>query len=588
MAIRVKVTHSSHSRSAAEVRTTQVLGFLGVLALSLHGFLSSNQNLLPYLQVSSSFKDDSSRNVEQSIKASARLLAPCLFNKTVICRFDNVGRFLEETPTITPVVHRHIQAVPSYRRTPHEMANNRTYIANGLTSFPDDLKDKDATNATLNEYNPTILPLYRNVKNGPSKQKGGISSDLDPKLLDELTGRYHPGFSDAEADQVQYLSVTRSSNHYPKCIPDGGYRKGQDKPYDWVNYPGLALLDRNLQPIDGADVLIDIEKYYFHPRRNVRAFQDFTIFAARTTEGNKKRDQLFLMTNGMHVLPLSIRRVPPGVETDESDWKTKIDKSRRIPNDSIFGTGLQVRMTHPGNHSNIDVHHKSVRMVEGKNMHILESRNGTTYIEIWPHSAHVVMPVNFFSNSFTSFDDYSWQIEGNKQIVIPDLHTNSSFVSIPRGTVRMKTPLNRGTACCAHITLADGREAKLGIAHSVATPLNYLHRFYVFLPEEPFQVIALSGHFCLGGMTINDTDSEHHWISKQDNIFQPEKTRIGQGVYDCPSITFASGITNMIGHGDNYIILSYGVGDCYSRSIFVHKKKIELLLFPDASLLDTI
>jgi len=31
---------------------------------------------------------------------------------------------------------------------------------------------------------------------------------------------------------------------------------------------------------------------------------------------------------------------------------------------------------------------------------------------------------------------------------------------------------------------------------------------------------------------------------------------------------------------NDYIIISYGVDDCYSRSIIVHKKKIELLMFP--------
>ena len=30
---------------------------------------------------------------------------------------------------------------------------------------------------------------------------------------------------------------------FPHCIPDG-FQKGRDKGYEWVNYPGLALLDK--------------------------------------------------------------------------------------------------------------------------------------------------------------------------------------------------------------------------------------------------------------------------------------------------------------------------------------------------------
>jgi hypothetical protein len=564
MVVRFKLTPSTLNRRTTH---TAVIGFLGVLFLSLYNFLVSTRNLVPYLLSDNSNDLD---NVERRIEYSSRRLAPCLFNSNVVCRFDMIGRFLEDDPTIPNVVHRHIQAVPSYRRTPRAMANNRTYIVRGLTSFPDDATNKDATNATLNEYNPTILPLY---KNGPN---GTIISDFDQKLLDELTGRYHPDFSDAEADQVQYLAVTRSSNHYPYCIP-GGFRKFVDKGYNWVNYAGLALLDSNLQPVDGADVLIDIEKYYFM-KRDTRLLQDFTVFAARTTRSNRKKDHLFLMTNGMYVLPIAIRRVPPGIETDESDWETKIKRSR-IPQDTMYGTGLQVRMTHQGDHANFNVRDKSIRIAGGKNMHMFESINGTTYIELWPHSNHTVKAVNFFLDSFTSFEDYDWYLQ--KQIATPDLRGGPSFVSMPPGGLSWKKDLNRGTGCCADFALPDGRPVKLGIAHSVAIGLSYLHRFYAFLPEEPFPVIAISGLFCLGHMTIEDRDITHHWISGQDNAFKPRQASIGGQGYDCPKVTFATGITNMIGHGDNYIIISYGIDDCYSRSIIVHKKKIEMLMFQD-------
>jgi hypothetical protein len=565
-----KVTRGTSGQRLRQVLSQKtVIGFLGVLALSLHSFLFSTRNLVPYLESDNNNDND---NVQQKIESSARRLAPCLFNATLLCQYDKIGQFLEDSPTIPSVLHRQIQAVPSYRRIPHAMANNRTYLVRSLTSFPDAFINKDATNATLNEYNPTILPLY---KNGPN---GTIISDFDQKLLDELTGRYHPGFSDAEADQVQYLSVTRSTNHFPGCIP-GSFRKGVDKGYNWVNYPGLSLLDSNLQPIDGADVLIDIEKYYFK-ERNTRVLQDFTIFAARTTETNRKKDHLFLMSNGMLVLPMAIRRVPPGVETDDSDWVTKINRPR-IPQDTMYGTGFQIRLTHPGkmqtNFFSYKGEDKSIRMDKGKNMHIFESTNGTTYIEVWPYSNHTVKAPNFFWDDFTSFKDYKWKMDKTK-ISARDL----SEPSFPRpGRLRAKAPGNRGTGCCADIALPDGRKVKLGIGHLVTTDRRYLHRFYAFLPEKPFPVIIQSGLFCLGQMATTDTDSKHLWMSSQDGAFKPRVSRIGYQLYNCPQITFATGITNMIGHGDNYIIISYGVDDCYSRSIIVHKKKIQMLLFPD-------
>lgn len=154
-----------------------------------------------------------------NIFAWAARLAPCLINVTQKCRFDDVGRFLEASQPNTNVIHQHIRAVSSHRRMPPLMANNRTHFIRGLTSFPNDPNNFDATNSVLNDYNPTILPLYRNGKNGTKH------TDLDETLLSLLTGSYHPDFTKGEIDEVQYLSVSRSSNHYPRCIPDGWISK---------------------------------------------------------------------------------------------------------------------------------------------------------------------------------------------------------------------------------------------------------------------------------------------------------------------------------------------------------------------------
>eukprot|EP00980_Cylindrotheca_fusiformis_P021806 scaffold8642_cov105-Cylindrotheca_fusiformis.AAC.2 len=559
-----------------------VLGFTVVFTIWVRTLLTSTHLILPYIPDDYGADFDHIKqpmdNIELSIVESAKKAIPCVFNYTVVCRYDHIGRFLEENPTLQSIVHRPLPSVPSYRRIPHEMANNRTFIVEGTSSFSKHATSDDETNATLNEYNPTILPLY---KNGPN---GKIVSDLDEKLLSELTGRYHPGISDAEADRAQYLMVTRSTNHYPECIPRG-FKKGSDEGYTWVNYPGLALLDANLQIIEGADILIDIEKYYF-AKRNTRLFQDFTIFAARTTPGNKKKDHLFLMTNGMYALPLAIRRVPPGMDNDDSKWETKINRTN-LPSDFLIGTGLQVRLPHAygdrlhdlirDKEHSISKFKTKLQIEDGKNMRIFESTNGTTYIEVWPYNNHSVKSVNLYSNSFRRFKDFEWKT--GKMVTTPNLRGQPSFAKKPK--LSLKSPTNRGTGCCADLTLPDGRQVKLGIAHSVTTDRHYLHRFYAFLPEKPFPIVALSGRFCLGSMTSEDVDVKNHWMSSQKGAFGRNKEKLGKKLYDCPEITFASGMANMIGHEGNYIIISYGIGDCYARSIFVHKRKIEMLMFPE-------
>ena len=510
---------------------------------------------------------------EKNIFVRAARLAPCLVNTTLNCRFDDVGRFLESSQPNVNVIHQQIRAVPSHRRMPSTMANNRTHFIRGLTSFPNDPKNFDATNSILNDYNPTILPLYRNWLNGTKH------TDLDETLLSLLTGSYHPNFTRDQTDEVQYLSVFRSSNHYPRCIPDG-FRKGKDKGYEWVNYPGLALLDKHLQPIESADIFIDIEKYYF-TSRDTRVFQDFTLYAGRTTEDNPKKDHLFLISNGVLAVPIAIRRIPPSPNlVQHENWWSKLEGD---PIPLLFSqeNGLELKICNgepAANYKEFLYKNPSAQLVAGKNVHFFESSNMRTILEVWPHTNHTYAEVNLFAESFSSFGDYT--LRHSPLIEIPDFDRGEARTDVWRN-FPIKGPPNRGTGCCADITLSDGRQVKLGISHFVVPPLTYLHRFYAFLPEEPFQVMAVSKAFCLGQMKMTDLNVEKHWLSRAQHSFTSRRTKIGkyQIIYDCPELTFASGISNKIGN-DDYAMVTYGVDDCYSRSIVIHKDKIELMLFP--------
>ena len=112
---------------------------------------------------------------------------------------------------LTPMsfTNKFAQSLPTGACIPPSMANNRTDFIRGFTSFPDKPNNFDATNSILDDYNPTILLLYRNEPNGTKH------TDLDETLLSLLTGSYHPDFTKGERDEGQYVSVFRSSNHYP-------------------------------------------------------------------------------------------------------------------------------------------------------------------------------------------------------------------------------------------------------------------------------------------------------------------------------------------------------------------------------------
>ena len=123
-----------------------------------------------------------------------------------------------------------------------------------------------------------------------------------------------------------------------------------------------------------------------------------------------------------------------------------------------------------------------------------------------------------------------------------------------------------------------GRRVKVGISHTVSDELKgktdnrvFLSQFYAFLPDPPFETIALSGHFCFNYMHEHDVGYSAQWISERPTDDRTSPIMVLSESFRCPAITFASGITEMIGHDGNHVIITYGVDDCYSRSIIVSK-----------------
>jgi hypothetical protein len=494
------------------------------------------------------------------------------------CRYDDVGKYLDQTAKFT-IIHKPSDAIPAERRIPKDQGGNHTYIAQRRSEGP-----KDGSLTPIVEYNPTIVPL---------------TNDMDPKLLAYLTGRYHDDISDEEADKVKYLSVARGSNFH-NC--GASMMRRMNNPTKEYALLSLSLLDDNLQPIPGASASVNVAGAILpsgcYNKAMMEYFQDYHIYAARTTKGNVKKDQLFLIASDVksYIFPLDIRRVPAPTN-DASGWNTKVKGNpvkmiAENENDKLkfYGRGLQVRFM--DQLASIKKQFcakvmKSNILDFQKNYHFFETEiNGKirTHMETRPHGLRKTRKVNFYSERFHEHKD--WELVPNGTI---NQHSHRGGEDIEWGghspPDQWKYPLEdktqwkggglmRGTACCIDLGWGDNETVKVGISHSVSSSRSYVSRFYAFDPTaERTPVKAVSGPFCLGGSAENDVnaDSQIFTSAEESKLFVANET------YDCPRITFPSGIAEYQAN-PGYAIISYGVNDCFSRSMVVPKTVIKELL----------
>ena len=305
------------------------------------------------------------------------------------------------------------------------------------------------------------------------------------------------------------------------------------------------------------------------------------------------------------IFPIDIRRVPAAIDSDEGpDWDTKIKGTPISMTTSkpdlvgrSYGEGLQLRLMDdlfPGELRCGKLLSWNVMDFQ-KNYHVFDMRepdsNGNdtmgAYMEMRPHGWRITRKVNFYTDKFHKFDD--WQlVPGGEMINNNGKRSQSDTINnrnrngeVPYNWdgVGWKTTARegRGTACCIDLELFAGEKnesVKVGISHSVSTERGYVSQFYAFeLKTGHSWVVAISGPFCFGGMKEHDLNAE-------DQIFSHvEKSRLNvtNALYDCPHITFASGIVEYQADS-NYVVISYGVSDCYSRSIVVSKDRIREFL----------
>ncbi len=286
-----------------------------------------------------------------------------------------------------------------------------------------------------------LLPLYKNVIQNENDGSGSskLVSDLDPELLDRITGRYHPYFTNEQVNKVKYLSISRTSNlHRCKPLFQFSFPFTIQEAFPLANnFLGLVLLDEDLQSIEGSDVVINVDKWLLG---NMTAFfHDFQIVAVRTrastsaseesskaSESSKLplKDQLFVFSSGpigTFGIPIDIRRVPPRGHHDDIHisssyspitWNTPLrgQKYKTVPFSPelgfMYGDGFEVRfLVDTNTTSSIQMKNPKARgdiffdtgagIDRGKNLHFFEDVHGKTYMELWPHGTHRTVPVNF-------------------------------------------------------------------------------------------------------------------------------------------------------------------------------------------------
>lgn len=519
---------------------------------------------------------DAENNADAADDGDTRLLC---FHDGTECRYDEVGKYLEASSKFT-MIHEPSDAIDPSRRIPSNQGSNETYIANRRLKGP-----KDGSLTMLAEYNPSILPL---------------TSDMDEKLLDYLTGRYHPDISDEEADKVKYLYISRSANFH-HCI-QGLHRLGL--PTKEQSYLTLTILDESLQPIPEASAAVRpyevLTSNYCIREKELDPFQDFQIIAMRSTKGNDKKDQLFMISSdaNSYIFAIDLRRVP--VPTNNStDWDTKVKgnpvKMVDIDKPNLFyGKGLQVRFWVTGtkrkNKCFYFLFDNSLDF--RKNYHVFEAQDPKTghiktYMEMRPFGPRAVREVNFYAEKFHEAGD--WELVPNGTFSKPDSLKRDEKDIIHDWKEAKENwlhlfPFNsklwvsggrwRGTACCVDVEFNDYETLKVGIAHIVSKKRGYVSRFYAFdTKNKNFSIVATSGPFCLGSMKEHDLNAKAQIFPMADSV----KLNLSNVEFDCPQITFASGIAEYQAD-KNYIVISYGVNDCYSRSIVVSKKRIRELL----------
>ena len=324
---------------------------------------------------------------------------------------------------------------------------------------------------------------------------------------------------------------------------------------------GLAILDENLDIIEGTDVVVNINEQT-QMREEAQKFEDFRLFYFN--------DKIWLL-DGSLIVPIQIA----------SNHRGKLNTMKdRLP--VLFGTGLTVGFLEPVQHL--------LEIPPGKNYNIFTTPDGGTFLETTPRHPRVVYQLDFdgMYGAKESGASHNHDMPDDSYV------TDETFLRRPYLLGREK-----GTACCTKLEkrfyqdfVTDPEILKhdyllMGIGHRRTfrkvknedntegkEKFDYLSRLYAFVPEAPFDLVANSGMFCFG--FPEDEEAEHVAYANATKHFN--KMEIYNKVYPCPTVQLATGMTEKVGDDDR-IIVSYGVNDCVPRMVELHKQDLAHRMF---------
>jgi hypothetical protein len=415
-------------------------------------------------------------------------------------------------------VHVELNAVPSQFRLPPQAVKNITEYL--LMNYPERIYP---ATEYLFDYNPSIIQLPNPV------------------------------------GKARYLASFRVSNQHYCLHPNerklmngimraDGSLDNEKSPPPAKNWLGLAWLDEQLQIVQ--DTILDVRPVGFP------AAEDFRLVRL----GNE-----IYLTSYDQIVPLYFQ--------GRSDTVRIPQVFPTIPAPAVYLRNFV---------SCAPCRRTSKRGFCGKNFNYVGLTPDRAIVEMWPSPPHLVRTVNLTqvcdrSAEPEDFVDVAASLHPSfatvEEILFPHLPSEASLLT--RG---------RGGACC--IPWVDPRTQQsvwVGVLHTKTpsqgnrqrvtnvTANHYLSQFYAFEQTPPFNLVALSGFFCLG--FHDGADHAHHLAQ----LSSWRRLQLGM-TFDCPRIHFLSGITLKAGDPST-IILALGVNDCYSLFLEVPMRSIDDLLF---------
>jgi hypothetical protein len=383
----------------------------------------------------------------------------------------------------------------------------------------------------------------------------------------------------------------------------------------------LALMDENLNLIPDTDILIDINagpgygKYF----RQWRA--DCRIFGMR---GN-----VLLMCNE-HLHLIEIIRQPPATMQnfkDDKDYATRDNHSLPYLYPNMYGNGLQV-ILHNVHHKVGDGKNFNI-FTSPKNQTNSDSTDDALdyYIQLYPiphRYRRVALPApdeqypialkggvqtsttSIPPNSFTTIDvlhpirtcpknsknNGTQDNIGNNNEDDNNNNINGNNCTNPVDTPFWEMHEDHGTACCVSVGLPsqDGKDHQsvwVGISHNKLSLRDkfwfddilhryddllkdqYVSRFVAYSKTPPFDIVAVSGYFCLGHYSEPATTATATLAGRHRHV----RLSLFNETFECPPIHFPSAFTEHVGDSSKAII-GYGVNDCYPMLIVVEKQDI--------------